>query len=183
MSTASLIGADVIDDGAGPANTNAVISACGTYRYRLQRRWHSSSRPPLCFVMLNPSTADATIDDPTIRKCVGFADRLGFGAIDVVNLFAYRATDPANLRAAGFPVGPHNDGWIEVAARNARSKGGAVVAAWGANARKLPRTSQVLALLKACEVAPQVLQRCSDGTPAHPLMLPYTCKLQPLDDA
>jgi hypothetical protein len=181
MSTASLLDADAIDDSAGPANTHAVLSACGLYRYRLQRRWHSAQRPPLCIVMLNPSTADATIDDPTIRRCVGFADRLGFGAVDVVNLFAYRTTDPRRLRDAGFPVGPLNDGYIATAAEHARERGGAVVVAWGANARKLSRVADVLAILRQCDVRPMVLDRCSDGTPAHPLMLPYSCKLQPLD--
>jgi hypothetical protein len=158
---------------------SAIVSACGTYRYRLGRRW--ANEAPLCFVMLNPSTADGANDDATIRKCIGFAVRYGFGSIDVVNLFAYRATDPRQLKAAGYLVGPHNDGWIEIAARNATRAGGEVVAAWGANARGLARTRDVLALLKACDVRPMVLDRCSDGTPAHPLMLPYTCSLSRLD--
>ena len=162
------------------ANSNAVLSACGTYRYRLGRRWERTGAA-LCFVMLNPSTADAKINDHTILKCIGFAERFGFGAIDVVNLFAYRATDPRQLRTAGYLVGPHNDGWIEIAARHARSNGGEVVCAWGANARGLARTREVLALLKRCDVRPMVLDRCSDGTPAHPLMLPYTCSLSRLD--
>ena len=83
----------------------ALLSSCGTYRYRLWRYWHTE-REPLIFIMLNPSTADAMQDDPTIRKCIGFAKRLGFGGIEVVNLFAYRATDPRDLRANGYQVGP-----------------------------------------------------------------------------
>lgn len=170
-----------------PANTEteveasssrtAVVSACGTYRYRLGRRWDHTA-PPLCFVMLNPSTADHVADDATIRKCVGFASRYGYGALDVVNLFAYRATNPACLRAAGFPIGPLNDGWIETAARAA----GDVVVAWGAQARARPsRVRDVLDILKRCNVRPYVLDRCDDGAPAHPLMLPYSCSLSRLD--
>src|SRR4051812_5648202 len=86
----------------------ATISDCGTYRYRLGRSWEPSM-PRLGFVMLNPSVASADIDDPTIRRCIGFAQRLGFGSIDVGNLFAYRATKPKDLKEAGFPEGPDNN--------------------------------------------------------------------------
>jgi len=161
------------------AKRSAVVSACGMFRYRLGRQWQASA-PTLCFVMLNPSTADDKLDDATIRKCVGFAERLGFGGLDVVNLFAYRATKPADLKSAGYLVGPHNDGWIDIAARSARANGGEVVVAWGANARGLARTRDVLSLLDAAGVRPMVLDRCSDGTPAHPLMLPYSCTLSVL---
>ena len=89
----------------------AVLSDCGTYRYRLWRKWGCGS--PLLFVMLNPSTADAEVDDATIRRCLGFADAHGFGELEVVNLYAYRATDPADLKRAGYPVGPDNDAHIE----------------------------------------------------------------------
>ena len=154
----------------------ATISECGKYRYHLSRKW--GDRPSLCFVMLNPSTADADADDPTIRKCIGFATRLGFGSIDVVNLFAYRATDPANLKKAGYQVGPKNDAWIETTTLLTYANGGETVLAWGANARKLSRPAEVLALLKRCGIAPKVLRRCADGTPQHPLMLPYTCALE-----
>ena len=76
----------------------AVVSDDGLYRYILTRTW-DRSLPALVFCMLNPSTADATVDDPTIRKCIGFAQRLGYGGIIVVNLFAYRATKPRELYA------------------------------------------------------------------------------------
>jgi hypothetical protein len=161
------------------ASHAAVMSACGTYRYRLQRRWKKDIAA-LCYVMLNPSTADDRTDDATIRKCVGFADRFGFGAIDVVNLFAYCATKPADLKAAGYLVGPHNDGWIDVAVRTARQTGGMVVCAWGVNARGLARPREVLALIAEAGMQPMVIDRCSDGTPAHPLTLPYSCTLSPL---
>lgn len=151
---------------------SAVISECGKYRYILRRSW-DISRPALGFVMLNPSTADADKDDPTIRKCIGFADRMGFGAIVVTNLFAHRATDPANLRRAGYPIGPDNDFWIEQGARESEM----VVAAWGANARNLDRPRQVLQLLTLHCKRPHALRLTADGIPCHPLMLPYTCNL------
>ena len=151
---------------------SAIISDCGQFRYILRRSW-DISRPALGFVMLNPSTADANQDDPTIRKCIGFAERHGFGAIVVTNLFAHRATDPANLKRAGYPVGEQNDFWISSAARDAE----AVVCARGVNARKLTRPGEVLALLKAAGRKPHALRITFDGMPCHPLMLPYTCTL------
>ncbi len=168
------------DEAIAEGRSTAVLSACGAYRYRLGRRWGREA--PLCFVMLNPSTADDNADDPTIRKCIGFAMRLGFGSIDVVNLFAYRATDPRELRRAGFQIGPHNDGWIDIAVRETRRLGGEVVCAWGAHARGLARPAQVLdRIIRHAGVQPMVLERCADGTPSHPLMLPYTCRLSVLD--
>jgi len=124
--------------------------------------------------MLNPSTADGTKDDHTIRKCVRFATLHGFGAIEVLNLFAYRATKPAALKAAGYPVGPDNDFHIN-AVLFYSSK---VVCAWGANARGLPRAEQVMALIKENYHDAYALKLSDDGTPHHPLMLPYSCELQ-----
>ena len=150
----------------------ALLSPCSKYRYRLGRRWGDG--PPLVFVMLNPSTADAEQDDATIRKCIGFAERLGFVGIEVVNLYAFRATDPRELRAAGYPVGPENDDHLEEVCRPAQT----VVCAWGSNAKGLQRPVDVLRTLKAWNVAPMALQVNAGGIPAHPLMLPYSCTLQ-----
>lgn len=155
---------------------SAVISGCGQFRYHLSRNWTDEDAAILLFVMLNPSTADAETDDPTIRKCIGFADRLRYGAIEVVNLFAYRATDPRALKAAGYPVGPENDGCIAAAARRATD----VVCAWGANARGLARPAAVLGLLQQCGVRPKYLHKTADGIPSHPLMLPYSCTMENL---
>jgi hypothetical protein len=83
----------------------ATLSDCGRYRYRLWRRW--ADGPTVLFVMLNPSTADADVDDPTIRRCIGFARSWGAGALEVVNLYAWRATQPAELKAAVGPVGEY----------------------------------------------------------------------------
>jgi len=104
------------------AERTATLSPCGRYRYRLGRRWaqHRLSLP-LLFVMLNPSTADAEQDDATIRRCTTFAVAHGFDAMEVVNLFAFRATDPADLWRAADPVGPDADRHIaEAAARAAQ---------------------------------------------------------------
>src|SRR3989449_11540410 len=110
-----------------PMRTDACFSRCGTYRYALWRRW--AAGPQVLFVMLNPSTADAQRDDPTIRRCIGFARRWGCGGIEVVNLFALRATDPRRLRYTRDPVGPENVAHLARAAGRASLVG----AAWGAD--------------------------------------------------
>ncbi|MGH9551149.1 MAG: DUF1643 domain-containing protein, partial [Terriglobales bacterium] len=89
----------------------AVFDRSGKYRYTLSRCWNSDLER-IVFLMLNPSTADAEVTDPTIRSCLGFARELGFGALEVVNLFAYRATEPAALKRARSPVGRENDRYI-----------------------------------------------------------------------
>ncbi len=126
----------------------------------------------MLFIMLNPSTADGEADDPTIRKCVGFARRQGFGGIEVVNLYAYRATDPADLKRAGYPIGPHNN----LAINAALAHSGYAFCAWGANAKGHRRAREVYDLVVASGAAPCALRVNGDGTPAHPLMLPYTCE-------
>lgn len=90
------------------ASSDAVLSDCGTYRYSLTRVW-DESRPRVCFVMLNPSTADASANDPTIVRCRNFAYSWNYGSLEVVNLFAYRATNPRVLRTVQDPIGPEND--------------------------------------------------------------------------
>ena len=113
-----------------PTST-AEISPCGLYRYRLTRTWDAAA-PALLFVMLNPSTADASEDDPTIRRCLGFARRERAGGLVVANLFAFRATDPKALEDAADPIGPDNARWIETCVRETS---GPIVAAWGASVR------------------------------------------------
>jgi hypothetical protein len=141
----------------------------------LSRRW-DRMLPVLVFVMLNPSTADASVDDPTIRKCVGFAKRNGYGGILVVNLFAYRATEPRDLWRAAQEidiVGPKNDEWILEA-----TYGRPTVLAWGAQARGWKRPDEVTAMLQVMDRSLFVLGRTIDGIPRHPLMLPYTSELR-----
>jgi hypothetical protein len=152
----------------------AILSLCGTYRYLLTRTW-DANRSPACWVMLNPSTADATQDDPTIRRCVGFARDWGCGGIVVVNLFAFRATDPAALRTAPDPIGPDNDNHI----RRAVTIGGAtVVCAWGAHGTLLGRGRSVADLIRSLGVVPQCLGTTRDGQPRHPLYVPSARALE-----
>jgi hypothetical protein len=145
----------------------AKLSADNVYRYRLGRRWGEGA--PLLFVMLNPSTADARIDDRTIRRCMSFAKRDGFPAIDVVNLFAFRATFPRDLRSAKDPIGPENDEEIADALKRA----GQVIAAWGVSVPRphAHRPARVLELLKE-RGAVWALRITPTGAPEHPLYIP-----------
>jgi len=158
-------------------NSGAIISPCGKFRYHLHRRW--SDGPTLLFVMLNPSTADADADDATIRRCIRFGKANGFGGIEVVNLFAYRATDPKDLRRAGYPVGPENDSWTVAAAQQALESGGDVCLAWGSGVAGLERPQVVLPALRAAGVAPKCLRITRSGYPQHPLYLPSGLPLVP----
>lgn len=152
---------------------HATISDCGKFRYRLWRKWGEGS--PLLFIMLNPSTADAEVDDATIRRCVKFAQAHDFGELEVVNLFAYRARDPKDLRRAGYPVGPGNDEHIMAAVQESA----AVCLAWGSNVAGLERPQIVLPMLRCLGVKLQCLRITSSGYPQHPLMLPASCRLMP----
>ncbi len=153
----------------------ADISPCGLYRYRLWRDSGKVAAPRICFVMLNPSTADAEQDDPTIRRCLGFAKSLGYENLDVVNLYAFRTTDPQALSDTQDPVGPLNDLRIEQTAEVAQL----VVAAWGATVVKvgLSGTATARTALRISKVA-QLLARYAPvhclgttqaGAPKHPL--------------
>lgn len=147
---------------------DALISPCGQFRYYLIRQW-DTSLPVLFFVMLNPSTADALQDDPTIKACIRQARAHGYGGICVLNLYAYRATKPADLKAAGYPVGPLNDAMIAALIPPAA----VVVCAWGANGRERWRASEVLHWLRAYSLAELVaIGFLADGTPRHPLFQP-----------
>lgn len=154
----------------------AVLSDCGTYRYTLERHWDRSKGHAL-FVLLNPSKADAKEWDPTLRKGVGFSDRWGYGGVVFVNLFAFRATDPMELKKAFYAgrnvVGPENDSHILAqATRLAR----VVVCAWGTRGNFLNRDLEVFRLLKGTEL--WCLGRTQDGHPNHPLYQPYERVLQ-----
>ena len=133
-----------------------------THRYLLARSWEPHL-PTLAWVMLNPSTADAFADDPTIRRCVSFARRDGYGGIKVLNLFALRATDPAQLRGHPNPVGACND---RILAAHAR---GSVVAAWGAGGALNGRGTEVARRLVSAGVVLLCLGVTKDGHPVHPL--------------
>lgn len=144
----------------------AVIDDSGRYRYLLRRRW--SQGPSIAFVMLNPSTADGMADDPTVRRCVGFARQWGYGELLVVNLFAWRATDPRHLLHAPDPIGPHNDLHIEAAARNSAL----VVLAWGQQPFGRGRQRDVVEILGKTDRQLYQLGATMDGSPRHPLYVP-----------
>lgn len=160
----------------------AYVSDCNRYRYWLQR----DISPPverirsIClWVMLNPSTADATLDDPTIRRCMDFTAQLRCDDMEVVNLFAFRSTNPKMLllpKTKPIAVGPDNDAWIRLRA----SQADLVICAWGAHKFARERSADVLAILHRV-VAPGLIGcfgRTLDGYPKHPLYLPGNTKLE-----
>lgn len=147
----------------------AALSENRLYRYSLHRRWAPTS--PVRFIMLNPSTADATADDPTIRRCMGFARAWGYGGIVVHNLYALRATDPRELLAHPDPVGPDNDRYL----RDADSAG-LTVCAWGAHPAAARRADRVIGMLLGSGAAPHHLGLTKAGAPRHPLYLPRTAE-------
>jgi hypothetical protein len=138
----------------------------GVYRYLLWRAWAPGRRA--LFIMLNPSTATATEDDPTIRRCIGFARAWGFDGLEVANLFALRSTDPTALYAHADPVGPLNDTTIADAAKRA----GRVVCAWGAHGKLMARGAAVLCALWDAGIVPMVLGLTAGlAQPRHPLYM------------
>ncbi len=155
----------------------ATFSPCRSFRYHLWRNWNPA-RSPLLFVILNPSTADEVRSDRTISRCEAFARRFGRGGIEVVNLYAYRATDPRHLRDAGYLVGERNDATIF--ARASAHAGLPIVCGWGAHARNLRRAAAVVRLIRGAGAIPHALAFTGDGIPRHPLMLKSDCTLVPL---
>ncbi|WP_304618839.1 DUF1643 domain-containing protein [Paracoccus sediminilitoris] len=151
----------------GATRSEAIWSPCRTYRYALTRRWDDG--PGLGIVMLNPSTADAFRNDPTVERCERRARALGYGAFRVVNLFAFCATDPRDLRRADAPVGPGNDD----ALRQVASWSQAVLCGWGVHGAHLGRGGQVESLLRATGVPLCHLGLTRDGMPRHPLYVAY----------
>lgn len=154
--------------------SSAILSPCGLYRYSLTRLW-DESKPGCLWIMLNPSIADADTDDPTIRRCMGFARAWGCGSITVVNLFAYRATDPALLTAAvrympRGAAGPDNDANIRRACINHSERGDYILTAWGAHAARKSlawRRDEVMRLLPLADLC--CLDVTVSGEPKHPL--------------
>lgn len=147
----------------GPMTRDATLSHDGVYRYLLSRTWIQAGTR-VTWVMLNPSTADAENDDPTIRRCIGFSRRWGFDGLNVVNLYALRATDPAELGRHPDPVGPDNLDTVHHALGAEM-----VVVAWGVHpaARRHPSLDRIRDMLSACDV--RCVGRTNDGSPRHPL--------------
>jgi hypothetical protein len=138
------------------------LSSNRRYRFALWHRWGSG--PQVLFVMLNPSSADETTDDPTIRRCIGFAKAWGFGSLAVGNLFAFRTSRPEELRSCAEPIGAGTDDWlIRLQAESALT-----VAGWGNHGRFMGRGSVVRSLLPDLHA----LRLTKQGAPQHPLYVP-----------
>ncbi|MFZ3182277.1 MAG: DUF1643 domain-containing protein [Methylocystis silviterrae] len=153
----------------------AVISACGAYRYSLTRKWSDASL--LTFVMLNPSTADAKEDDPTIRRCIGFARREGAGGLIVANLYALRTPLPEALWSARDPIGPKNRRTLVSLAAQAVAQSLPIICAWGALARQ-DQIDGALRMFQTAGARLACLGRTQRGAPRHPL---YVRADQPLE--
>jgi hypothetical protein len=171
----------------------ALFSPCGRYRYLLTRTWHglpardepAGQRKPtgrvpaprtILWIMLNPSTADAERDDPTIRRCIGFSRRWGYGVMHAVNIFALRSTNPSELLRAPDPVGPQTDLHI----RRAAAVSSEIIVAWGAFPLAAERGERVMSLLEAAMGRRiRSLGLTASGSPRHPLYLRATARRRP----
>jgi hypothetical protein len=153
--------------------SGASFSRCRKWRYLLWRQW--ADGPSANFLMLNPSTADEVKLDPSCTRARVYAERWGFGALVVTNLFAWRATDPDEMKAARDPVGLQNDQSILKAAQEADL----VVCAWGNHGAHLGRSKKVLELLNRNKASLHALRLNANGEPAHPLYLPGALRPAP----
>jgi len=152
----------------GDAESLAVYSDCEAYRYALTRVWDATGKR-VTFVMLNPSTATEVQNDPTVERCERRARALGFGAFQVCNIFAFRATDPKVMRKATDPVGPANDEAIRKGCLWADQ----VICAWGTHGAYLSRGPAVETLVRATEKPMAHLGLSKAGHPKHPLYISY----------
>ncbi len=150
----------IVDAARAAVRGKTVFSPCQRYRYTLWREWAPHLAPYAMFVGLNPSTADATLDDPTVRRCIGFAKAWGYGALCMTNLFGWRSTDPRELRKAADPVG-ENDAWL----RKCAAEAGIIVAAWGLHGALKGRATEVIGMIRPL----QTLGLTKNGSPRHPL--------------
>jgi hypothetical protein len=148
----------------------ATISECRSFRYALVRSWDYAG-PTAMFVGLNPSTADGDVDDPTLRRCVAFAKKLGYSRLIMANLFAFRTPHPSRLPPAEVAVGPENNRWLTDLAAGAD----VIIACWGAWAHGTRRAEQVMALLSPL----YCLGYTKLGAPRHPLYLKSDVLLRP----
>lgn len=145
----------------------AEFSGDRAYRYALWRTWEPGAS--CMFIGLNPSTADENTDDPTIRRCIGFARLWGYGSLYMLNLFGFRATDPREMKDAANPIGGSNDETLTYY----RSRCSLIIAAWGKHGTHLNRAEHVMQIM-ARRI--DCLGRNQDGTPKHPLYLKANTK-------
>ena len=154
----------------------AVIDPTGTYRYHLTRSPDPGRGGRVTWIMLNPSTADAQMDDPTLRRCLGFCRAWGYGALEVVNLFALRTSHPWELFNHPQPIGPENDAYLRQVIKDAEL----VVAAWGSHGCHLGRANTVRHMLAQLHPNTLCLGLTKPGEPLHPLYIPGETRLIPL---
>ena len=147
-------------------DNGAKFSKCGSYRYALWRIWNES-KPKVMFIGLNPSTANAENDDPTIRRVKGFANQLGYGGVYMANLFALISTDPRALITHPDAIGHVNDCWLECVAESCEQ----IVFAWGSFPQAKERAAAVTKKFDG-----YALKINADGSPAHPLYLKKNLK-------
>ncbi len=159
-----------MDDAKHTQEGSAEFSPCRVYRYAL-RRWWDKSKGYALFVGLNPSTADETCDDPTIRRCIRFAADWGYGGLCMANLFALRATDPKVMMAHDEPVGEENDEWLKTLSHDAKI----VIAAWGNSGRHRNRDKAAMHILQKAHR----LGVTKGGCPRHPLYVPAETQPEP----
>ena len=152
---------------------DAVISDCGKYRYLLRRAW-DRDKPRALFVMLNPSTADATVDDATIRSCKRLSIDLGYGSFEVINLFGWRATNPGELETVPDPTGPDNERIGDTAIERCD----VVICAWGAFPLARHNAVSMCARIRAMRPAVYCLGTTKSGAPRHPLYVKTGTPLQ-----
>lgn len=159
----------------GALTQGADFSTDRAYRYRLWRTWDPQVKP-LVYILLNPSKASESLNDPTITRCAIRAKELGYGGIVVVNLFALCATEPKVMLAHPEPIGRDNDEAIRTAAAEA----GLIIAGWGSHGRHMDRAMHVQAQLRDAGYQLHHLGRTKDGHPKHPLYVGYAVKPQQL---
>lgn len=156
-------------------STGAIFSDCEQYRYRLWREW-DDRLPSICFLMLNPSTADEQTNDPTITRCETRAVEMKYGRLDVVNLFPWRATDPDQLLQTSDPIGPINK--ANGAIMDAVDRASIVICAWGAHPSAGARATDVLRIFQITGMGGKLyhLGLNQDGSPKHPLYIAMKMK-------
>jgi len=156
----------------------AVFSPCRRWRYHLKQVW-DETQPNLIWMMLNPSTADETQNDPTVERCEQRARQWGFGGVEVYNIFAFRATDPNDMKAQADPVGPDNDKWVAKFAHHSQHT--LAIIGWGEHGKHRGRGQDVLKIIAAHDGQVQALKVNKSGHPKHPLYIGYKQKASPFD--
>lgn len=157
-------------------NQATIFSPCRKYRYTLWREWDPAL--PYCqFIGLNPSTADEVLNDNTVRRCIDFSRRWGFGALCMTNIFAWRDTDPAKMKVQEDPVGPENDRWLLEIAKGS----GRVVAAWGTHGAHMARGEVVRIALEDAGISLLCFRQTKNRQPEHPLYQPGARPLIPYE--